>query len=226
MCLPYWNSELDVEIGCWNFTRSEHGVVSMAGLYSELLRELSSQALALDSELLYLCGSECGIAGSMLWNEAVLEKKTGSDISPFILVLGYSREMERFVGRFLTSREDLKAGVTECTFWKGHIALVRYKVIACMETLPVFNELKCFSEMIKALRKWKGKNTLIPFYAEHLGFLRAPLLYETDVPKDMLVMNKLENFQLDVTRSVVGPSPSVPLPVFYELTAGDDGGEA
>ena len=225
MCLPYWNSELDVEVGCWNFVRREHGVVSMAGLHSELLRELSFQTLSLGSELLYLCGGECGIAGSMLWDEAVLEKKTGADMSPFTLVLGYSREMERFTARFLAGREDLKAGVTECTFWKRRIALMRYKVIACMAALPVFNELECLGKMLKALRKWKKKNALIPFYAERLGFLRAPLPYETDVPEDMLVMNKLENFQLDATRSVVGPSPSVPLPAFYELAAGDDGEE-
>ena len=48
MCLPYWNSELDIEVGCWSFSRREHGTISMAGLHSELLRDLSFQALSLD----------------------------------------------------------------------------------------------------------------------------------------------------------------------------------
>ena len=225
MCLPYWNSELDVEVGCWSFSRREHGTISMAGLHSELLRDLSFQALSLDSELLYLCGSECGIAGSMIWDESVLERRTAANMSPFTLVFGYSREMERFSGHFLARRRDLKAGVTECTFWNGQIALIRYKVIAYMAALPVFNELEGLVEMRAALQKWKKGSALVPFYAERFGFLRAPLPYETDIPEDMLVVNKLENFQLDETRSVIGPSPSIPLPAFYELTIGDDGEE-
>ena len=69
MCLPYWNSELDVEAGAWTYASSARGTLSAARLHSPQLEELSALALALDSELLYLYGKTCGAAGSMLEND-------------------------------------------------------------------------------------------------------------------------------------------------------------
>lgn len=87
------------------FSRREHGAVSMAGLHSELLRDLSFQALSLDSELLYLCGSECGIAGSMIWDESVLERRTASNAPPFTLVSATVGKWSVFRGIFLPGAE-------------------------------------------------------------------------------------------------------------------------
>ena len=111
MCIPYWDSELDVEVGCWASFNFERCAVSMVGLHSEALGEMAALALSLNSELLYLCGGNSGIAGSMIWEEPILENRDIPVMSPFTLVLGYSREMEAFTSFFLKEKEDLKAGV-------------------------------------------------------------------------------------------------------------------
>lgn len=218
MCLPYWDSEIDVEVGDWAFSNREHGALSLAGLHSDLLKRLSAYALSLDSELLYLCGSNCGIAGSMIWEEPVLNRRGVSESSPFTLILGYSREMERFSSHFISTQSALKAGVTQCTFWNRKVPLSSYKVIAYMAVLPVVNEMESLEAMLKEFRAYRKDGALVPYYAERFGFLRAPVPYETDVLQSLLVMNKLDDFQLEATRSVVGPPPSVPLPLFYELS--------
>ncbi|MDY3869464.1 MAG: hypothetical protein SOZ52_08840 [Pyramidobacter sp.] len=219
MCIPYWDSELDVEVGCWGGFNFERGSISMAALHSASLGIISAQAMSLGSELLYLCGTG-GVAGSMMWEESVLEVRNVPSEAPFTLVLGYSREMEKFASSFAADHEEIKAGVTDCTFWSNKVPLSRYKVIAFMATVPVFDERDCLADMARRLKEWKSRDPFIPFYAEKLGFIRAPLSYETDVPRDLVMTSELQNFQLEATRLVVGPSPSVALPLFYEMRMG------
>ncbi len=217
MYLPYWDSEIDVEVGRLAFSNRGRGALTLAGLHSDLLKKLSAYALSLNSELLYLCGTNCGIAGSMIWEEAILSDRDLSEGSPFTLVFGYSREMENFVSQFIDGQSALRAGVTQCTFWNRKIPIASYKVIAFMAVLPIVNEIQSLEAMAEKFRSCSSENELVAGYAERFGFLRAPVLYETDTPRGLLMTSKLEEFQLEATRSVVGPSPSVPLPLFYEL---------
>ncbi len=217
MYLPYWDSEIDVEVGSLAFSNREHAALTLAGLHSELLKKLSAYALSLGSELLYLCGTNCGVAGSMIWEEAILDQRDLSEGSPFTLVFGYSREMERLASHFVEGQRALRAGVTQCTFWNRKIPLASYKVIAFMAALPVVNEMKSLKALVEEFRHSGYGCTLVADYAERFGFLRAPVSYETDTPGGLLMTSRLEEFQLEATRSVVGPSPSVPLPLFYEL---------
>ena len=76
------------------------------------------------------------------------------------------------------------------------------------------------------LKKQEQNGGTTSFYAERLGFVRAPVPFETDIPAQMIMFEELDSFQLDATRSVVGPAPSVPLPVFFELASLNGGEEA
>jgi len=219
MCLPYWNSELDVEAGAWTYASSARGTLSAARLHSPQLEELSALALALDSELLYLYGKTCGAAGSMLWDEAVLDRREAPELLPFTLVLGWSDAVERLAAGLIERCDGLSAGVTDCTFWNRGVPLARYKVVAFMAALPIFDEESFLTTLSETLKSWVRKDRLIPYYAERFGFVRAPVPYETDSPRRMLMMDELNSFQLDATRSVVGPAPTAPLPMFFELAA-------
>ncbi len=217
MYLPYWDSEIDVEVGSLAFSNRERAALTLAGLHSDLLKRLSAYALSLNSELLYLCGTNCGIAGSMIWEEAILNDRDLGEPSPFTLVFGYSREMEDLASHFVDGQRALRAGVTQCTFWNRKIPLASYKVIAFMSALPVMNEMESLEALAEEFCRSEQVSPLVPGYAERFGFLRAPVSYETDTPWGLLMTSRLEEFQLEATRSVVGPSPTVPLPLFYEL---------
>lgn len=222
MCLPYWDTELDIEVGDWAFSNKERCAVSLAGLHSDLLKKMSSCVLALNSELLYICGTEIGAAGSMFWEESISDSRGIPGLSPFTVILGYSREIERFAAVFCAQHGKLKAGVTRCTFWNGNIPLASYKVVALVTDLPMIDEVGCLTSMLSAFIGSGKCNTLLPYYAERFGFLRAPVFYETDKPENLLVTHKLESFQLEATRSVVGPSPMVSMPAIYEIPLGDN----
>ena len=226
MCLPYWNSEIDIEAGGWASAKKARGLVSMARLHGPLLEELASLALNCDSELLYICGKENAPGGSMLWDDAVLERRVAPDMLPFTLVLGYSARLERIAAAVIEHVPGLRAGVTDCTFWNSGVPLARYKVVAFLAALPIFDESGFLETLVTELKKQGQSSGTTSFYAERLGFVRAPVPYETDVPALMLMFDELDSFQLDATRSVVGPAPSVPLPVFFELAALSGGEEA
>ena len=222
MCLPYWDTELDIEAGDWAFSNKELCAVSMAGLHSELLKKLASCALAMNSELLYICGTEIGAGGSMFWEESISGTRGIPGLSPFTAIWGYSSEIERFEAAFTARYTPLKAGVTRCTFWNRDVPLTVYKVVVLVTDLPVIDEVKCLTLMLDEFMKSSSRNELLPYYAERFGFLRAPVFYETDKPEKLLVAHKLESFQLDATRSVVGPSPMVSMPALYEISLGED----
>lgn len=216
MCLPYWDSELDIEIGGWAFSNREHSVVSLAGLHSELLKRLSFCALALNSELLYLCGNDIGTSGSLFWEDAMETPRSSRGFFPFTLIFGYSSEMERFGAAFTSHRSGLKAGVTQCTFWNKKIPLASYKVVVLVTDQTALDEMDCLRAMLDEFEKKQRRDALIPCYAERLGFIRAPLSYETDRPADLLISKQLETIELEATRAVVGPSPLVPFPAAYD----------
>ena len=216
MCLPYWRGELDIETGSWAFTCRVRNAVSLAGLHSELLKRLSAGALSLESELLYLCGQSTGVAGSVLWEETALGQNADGPIAPFTLVFGYSREMECFSVDFSGFHDDVRAAIAQCTFRSGTTRLSTCKGIAFVAVQLPFDEVKLLCDMAKALSCWHGTDVRIPFYAEQLGYLHAPVAYETDPPMKLLTMQHLEDFQLDATRAVLGPSPSIPLPELYQ----------
>ena len=225
MCLPYWNSEIDVETGVLAAVKKTRSSVAMARLHGPQLEALASLALNCDSELLYICGKENAPAGSMLWDGAVTERRVAPDLLPFTLVLGYSRMIERIAVAVTERVAGLRAGVTDCTFWNGGVPLARYKVVAFVAALPIFDENSFLESLVAELKKQSDLNATTSFYAERLGFVRAPVPYETDTPVQMLMFDELDSFQLDATHSVVGPAPSVPLPVFFELATLSGGEE-
>lgn len=212
MCLPYWDSEIDVEASAWGASRRVSSQ-SANKLHGKLLEELSENTLALGSEFLYLSGKNFGEAGSMLWDEP-FTRRSFSGEPFFMLVLGCSPAVERTAANLLERFDGVKAGVTDCTFWNRGVPVVRCRVTAFVAVTLVFDELDFLTVLNKELKECKEKDLLIPYYAGRLGFVRAPLLHDTDMLTYINIIDKLDSFQLDATRSVVGPAVSVPMPDF------------
>lgn len=217
MCLPYWDSELDVEVGPWGSFKMEHRPVSAPALYSPQMGRLANEAMALESEFLYMNGLGMGAAGSMIWENSLLLMDEVPVLPMFTLIFGYSRKIESFLSDFLLSRQGLKGGVTVCTFWQDEVPIVHYKVAAVLGTVPLVDEEQCISSLIDAMARRKDRDSSLSYFAEKLGFLRAPVPYETDRPGDLSVTEKLQSFQLAATREVLGPSPSVPMPAIFDM---------
>ncbi len=216
VCLPYWDSDLDVEVGRWGAVNLRKRPVSSAGFHSPLMAKIAAGALALESELLYLCGLTSGVAGTMAW-ENPLTRLGPSPLSLFTLVLGYSRPMEALVTSFLERHPELRGGVTDCTFWCDAVPSCRYKVIVVVAALPLVDEGACLRDLGEALEAQKPRSSAA-FYAEKLGYLRGPVPYETDNPRGLSVTAELLNLQLEATWEVLGPSPVATLPALIDLS--------
>lgn len=214
MCLPYWDSEIDVEVGAWSPARCVYSQ-SANRLHSRFLEELSENALAAGSEVLYVSGKKIGAAGSMLWGDPVFARCPISEEWPFTLVLGYCQTVEQVAVDLLERFDAVRAGVTDCTFWNHDVPVVRCKVIAVVSVMPDFDEFDFLAVLSKELKGNKEKNSLIPFYAGRFGFVREPILGDMDKPAHKNIIDKLDSFQLEVTRLVVGPAVSAPMPALY-----------
>ncbi len=213
MYLPYWRSELDIEAGeCASVTDARR-VVSMARLHSPQLEELSRLALAAESELLYVWSAFMGLAGSMLWEETLFEQRFTYETMVFTLVLAYSPAVEKLAADCLERVEGMRGGVTECTFRVRGVPKLRYRVVAVVADQPFVDGSLFVDALIEALKDHSLQNRLIPYYAEKMGVVRSPVALGKDGLRSLAVTDALESFELEATRTIVGPAPSIPLPL-------------
>lgn len=214
MKLPLWDSELDVEVGPSTYCLLSSHPLSSLRQHGDPLGKIAIGAFALNSEFLYLCGPESGLSGSMVWEAPFLMVKK-SCFMPFTIAFGYSPAMEDFLAQFILAHDDLVAGVSICTFWRDSVPLSTCKILALLSATPLIDEPSILESLSQHLYQKTQLNQQLPFYAEQMGFIRAPVLFENEVPHDLMLEQELESLQLEVTREIVGPSPRVPLPPFY-----------
>ncbi|WP_276956773.1 hypothetical protein [Jonquetella anthropi] len=215
MELPLWDGELSIEVGSWISYVVASRPLSMLETHGPVMKTIGEGAMALQSEFLYLCGVTSGLSGAMIWDAPLASSV--EPLSPlFTVVFGYSLTMEDFLARFVTPKDELVAGVTWCTFWRADLPLGKCKALALLGSLPLIDEDACLSELARALSDKKLGNWQIPYFAETYGFLRAPVMFETDRTSDLMIEKQLESFQLDATHNVLGPSPRLSLPPFYQ----------
>ncbi len=217
MYLPYWDSDLDVEVGPWGAVSPKSGPLFSSGL-NPLMARIAAGALAMESEFLYLCGLVTGVAGTMAWEDPLTAGKPQGHLSLFTVVFGYSRHMETLLASFLESHSELRGGITDCTFWRKEVPLSHYKVIALIALLPLIDEGACLRALAEAVDHKKDDQSLIAYYAEKLGYLRGPVPYETDNPRGLSVTAELLSLQLEATWEVLGPSPVTALPVLSDFS--------
>ena len=230
--LPYWNSDLDLEIASWFPLGLDYRPVSSN--QPPRLRRIASRCLGLGSEFLFMSSPRAGCAGSLMrdnWD-------AGSDgliRLGFMMVLGYSPEMERMIELVLSGMErkdghpgsdgELSAGVAACSLWHEGLLMGSVKVIALASGEPFFEEDGFLEGLDKALSEWESggmgtRDAGLSFFAERFGYRRFPLMYETDDLLQMRISRLLYEMEFSETRQMVGPSPEVAFPPFLGVAIG------
>lgn len=235
--LPYWNSDLDLEIASWFPLGLDYRPVSSN--QPPRLQRIASRCLGLGSEFLFMSSPRGGCSGSLMrdnWD-------AGSDgliRLGFMMILGYSSEMERMVELVLDGmkegaeqKEDMRgdgengelsAGVASCSMWHEGLLMGSVKVIVLVSGEPFFEEDGFLEGFDRALSEREcgtdESDADISFFAERFGYRRFPLMYETDDILQMRISRLLYEMEFSETRQMVGPSPEVAFPPFFGVAIG------
>ena len=221
--LPYWNSELYVELSaCFPFGKDYHPV-SMSRFHSKTLERISRACFDLGGEFLFMASPQTGCVGN-------LPRENFFKASPdpvlnlgFIMTIAYSEPLEKAVIASLMlpeSRMKLNAGIAGCSMWSRGTLEGMTKVIAVAADEPFFDcadYLKAFAKILEEFRNFAGNGNL-SHYAERFGYSRFFAVWENDSYRDMAVSEALNNFEFEGTREIVGGAASAEFPPFMGAT--------
>ena len=214
--LPYWNSDLDLEVASWFPFGVDYQPISMNSPLSPRLRRVAAFCLDRGSEFFFMSSLGTGPIGSLMRDNFYRVKPQGIFSLGFMMILGYSPRMERLIGAGFGGSEDLSAGVAFCSLWNRGVLMENIKVIVLVSEGIFFDEEKFLTDFEGMLAGQDGDPGLA-FFAEQFGYRRFCMAYETDDPLQLRISRLLYEMEFAETRQMVGPSPEVSFPPFFGL---------
>jgi len=217
--LPYWDQELELSVPCWLPYGKDYSPVASNGLYNPMLGMLSSLALGLNSEFLYLHGMQCGNVGTMSRQNIVDPTNNGIVDFGFSMVFSWSSKIEEAILPYLVQFQGLKAGITICSVWNMDLLLAESKVILLVNENPFFDENRFIAALVKGFAlKLDANSQQNAFFAEKFGYRRFAISYETEDVTQMGITQLLFDMELEATREIVGPVPELKIPPFMNIS--------
>lgn len=219
MILPFWNSELYVEISSWFPFGKDYHPVSLNRFYDSNLRRISEASMDLGSEFFFMASPSTGCVGN-LSRENFFKYNPDHVLNlGFLMTFGYSDMLERaIIAAFglLESSRGLFAGITSCSLWSRGIYEGTTKVIAIASNEPFYDCTEYLGGLAKLLEEAKDftKAENISYYAEKFGYDRFFMRWENDNPFDLRISEILSEFETDTTREITGGSSVEEFPPF------------
>ncbi len=215
--LPYWDSNVDMEIAPWFPLGVDYKPVSVNSHHSGSLSRIAALSMCLNSEFYCLTSIQSGQAGTLLRDSMFIPGKHRRVELGFTMLFGYSSPMENAVSSLLYGQDELEGGVTFCTLWDREIILGSFKAIILVSGNPFFSEDDFLGRLEGTLEKIVPGGSNMPFFAEKFGYRRFFIPYETDNPVDLEISRLLYEMEFEETRKWVGPSPEVSFPPLITL---------
>ena len=217
--LPFWNSELQVEISrCFPFGRDYHPV-SLNRFHDSTLQKISEACLDLGGEFFFMASPKTGCVGNLSRENFFRASPDSMLHLGFIMTLGYSDLLEKAVISSLILPEaqmKLTAGITACSLWSHGIFEGVTKVIAVAGDEPFFDStdyLKGFAKILDDFRRIL-KTDDNSYYAEALGYTRFFMTWENENPEDIAVSRTISEFELEGTAEITGGPTTREFPLF------------
>ena len=222
MFLPYWNSELYVEISSCFPLGKDYQPVSINKHYDENLRNLASLCMDLDSEFLFMASPYIGCVGNFPRENFFRYAPDNVFNLGFLMLLSYSDNIEKAVilSLALDPEKNLMAGVSKCSFWRKGVFEGNTKVIAIASDDPFYDcteYLKKFTETLAIIKK-ALKASDLSYYAEKFGYDRFFVGWENENPYALRVSQLISEFEYDNTKEIVGGSTRIDFPQFLGVT--------
>ena len=216
--LPYWDSNVDMEIASWFPLRMDYEPISVNAHHSRLLSDIAALSLRMNSEFFCLTSLQSGYVGTLLRDSMIDPGRLNRIELGFTMLFGYSTPMESLLSSLLDDESDIKAGVSFCCLWDRDIMLESFKAIVLVSNNPLFDENEFLARLAALLEKSAPSQANLPFFAEKFGYRRFFIPYETDNLVHLEISRLLYEMEFEETRKWVGPSPEVAFPPFLGIT--------
>ena len=222
MFLPFWNSELQVEIPSWFPWGKDYQPVSINRFHDKMLRDIAASCFDLDSEFYFMASPLVGYVGSLSREKYFQDSPENTFHLGFLMVFAHSEIMEKALVASIAFNEaakGLSVGITFCSLWRGGIFEGRVKVIAIASDDPFYDCTDYLHGLVNALQEIKRivRPPALSFYAEKFGYNRFSLDWENDNPYDARVTQILSEIEDDGAKDTVGGSPIINFPSFFGL---------
>ena len=219
MILPFWNSELYVEISSWFPFGKDYHPVSLNRFYDGTLKRISESSLNLGSEFFFMASPLTGCVGNLSRENFFKYGPDNFFNLGFLMTFGYSEMLEKVIIASLSLLESSKglfAGITSCSLWSRGILEGTTKVIAIAGDDPFYDCREYLKGLAKLLEdaKYFMNTQDISYYAEKFGYDRFFMQWENDNPLDLRISEILSEFETDTTRNIIGGSSVEEFPPF------------
>ena len=216
--LPYWDSNVDMEIAPWFPLRMDYEPISVNAYHSRALCDIAALSLRMNSEFLCLTSLQSGHVGTLLRDSMIDPGKVGRIGLCFTMLFGYSPPMEALLSMLLDDDKEVEAGLSFCCLWDRDIMLESFKAIVLVSSNPLFDEDTFLSRLAALLEKSVSSQANLPFFAEKFGYRRFFVPHETDNVVQLEISRLLSAMEFEETRACVGPSPSMAFPLILDIS--------
>ncbi|MBQ3446258.1 MAG: hypothetical protein IJG37_01265 [Synergistaceae bacterium] len=217
LILPFWNSELYVEISPWFPFGRDYQPVSVNRFYDSTLSSIARSCMDLDSEFFFMASPKTGCVGNLPRENFFKCQPDSAFNLGFLMILGYSEKVERAVILSLGltgAKSGLSAGITACSMWSRGVFEGTARVIAVAGDDPFYDGtgyLHVLARVLEDVKRFTGCSEL-SYYAEKFGYDRFFVAWENDNPYDIAASRMLSEFEIEGTREVGGGSPHEDFP--------------
>lgn len=222
MRLPFWNTEIQIEVSSWFPYGRDYQPVSVNRFYDGTLRSIAASCLDLGSEFLFMASPSLGCVGSFSREKFFRYGPDNMLNLGFLMLFGFSEKIESALMFSIVKAEavnDLTLGVTSCSIWREGIFESKMKVVALVGNEPFYDCSEYISKLEKTLRTMKNIYHVpdISYFAEKFGYDRFLMNLENVSPyNDELTRILLELKDIEA-QEIVGGSPRIDFPPFFSV---------
>ena len=216
--LRYWSTDLDLEIASWFPFGVDYNPVSVNSMHSTRLKRIAAFCLEMGSEFFFMTSIWSGCVGNLMRDNFYKDSASKNLSLGFMMLLGYSPQMERLLVRKFADQKEIKAGVAFCSMWNKTLFLDNMKVIILVSDNVLFSEDTFLADFESMFENETRVSPSISYFAEKFGYRRFYMSYETDDLTQLRISKLLYEMELPETRRMVGPSPEMPFPPFFGIS--------
>ena len=216
--LRYWSSDLDLEIASWFPFGVDYNPISINSMHSSRLKRIAALCLETGSEFFFMTSIWSGCVGSLMRDNFYRDRTSNNLSLGFMMLLGYSPQMEQLLVRSFADQKEIKAGVAFCSMWNKTLFLENMKVIVLVSDNILFSEDAFLADFESMFKSASHTSSSISYFAEKFGYRRFCMSYETDDLVQLRISKLLYEMELPETRQMVGPSPEMPFPPFFGIS--------
>ena len=195
----------------------DYNPVSINSMHSSQLKRIAALCLEMGSEFFFMTSMWSGCVGNLMRDNFYKDSSSGNMSLGFMMLLGYSPQMEQLLERKFSDQKDIKAGVAFCSMWNKTLFLENMKVIVLVSDDVLFSEDAFLADFESMFENEARLSPSISYFAEKFGYRRFCISYETDDLTQLRISKLLYEMELPETRRMVGPSPEMPFPPFFGI---------